>query len=245
VQDCFAAWLSSFSRQRELSPATIMKSLRTNASRRTSGFSLLEMVMVLALIIIMATISFISLQPLMKQQSVNNAYNTVLSAMRQARDNSIAQRTSYQVVLDSTTTPHRITVQPTFANAQGTQGPVTYTLPTDVKLSAEAGIPTSTTKTPDGFGTGAKAIDFGYTGQAASLGGKNFIYFCPDGSAQDGAGAGGTGQCTGNVNNGVVYIARPGDLMSSRALTVWGATGRIRGWRLYNGGAGGVAWQRQ
>jgi type II secretory pathway pseudopilin PulG len=199
--------------------------------------------MVLALIIIMATISFISLQPLARQQNVNNAYNTVLSAMRQARDNSIAQRTSYQVVLDSSTTPHQVTVQPTLAGPQGIQGPVTYTLPTNVQLIVVAGIPTNPTKTPDGFGTGAKAIDFGYTAQG-SLGGKNFIYFCPDGSAQDGAGAGGTGQCTGNVNNGVVYIARPGELLSSRALTVWGATGRIRGWRLYNG-AGGVVWQRQ
>jgi Tfp pilus assembly protein FimT len=233
-----------FSTQRELSPATIMKSLRTNASRRTSGFSLLEMAMVLALIIIMATISFISLQPLMRQQRVNNAYNTVLSAMRQARDNSVAQRTSYQVIMDNTTTPHSITVQPTFATPQGIQGPVTYTISTDVLFSAEAGIPTAPTKTPDGFGTGGKAIDFGYTGVGAGVGGKNFIYFCPDGSAQDGTGVGGTGQCTGNVNNGVVYIARPGELMSSRAITVWGATGRIRGWRLYNGG-GGVAWQRQ
>ena len=98
---------------------------------------------------------------------------------------------------------------------------MTYTLSTDIRLSAEAGIPTNPTKTPDGFGTGAQAIDFGYTGQGAGVGGKNFIYFCPDGSAQDGAGAGGTGQCTGNVNNGVVYISRPGELLSSRAVTVW------------------------
>src|SRR5882672_1111836 len=220
-----------------------MKSLSSKSARQSRGFSLLEMAIVMSMILIMATVSFLSMQPMVKQQHVTNAYNTVLSAMRQARDNSVAQRTSYQVILDSTTTPHSITVQPTFANAPGTQGPVTYTIPTDVIFSAEAGIPTNPTKTPDGFGTGAKAIDFGYTGVGAGLGGKNFIYFCPDGSAQDGLGAGGTGQCTGNVNNGVVYIARPGELMSSRAITVWGATGRIRGWRLYN--AGGVAWQRQ
>ena len=198
--------------------------------------------MVLALIIIMATISFISLQPLVQKQGVNNAYNTVLSAMRQARDNSIAQRTSYVVTLDSTTTPHSLTVAPTFAGPQGIQAPVTYVLATDVRFTAVAGIPTAPTNTPDGFGTGAKAIDFGYTSQGGA-GGRNQIYFCPDGSAQDAAG--GIGQCTGNVNNGVVYIARPGDLLSSRALTVWGSTGRIRGWRLYNGGGGGVVWKRQ
>ena len=218
-----------------------MKSLRTKTSRRTGGFSLLEMAMVLALIIIMATISFMSLQPMLRQQRVNNAYNTVLGAMRQARDNSVAQRTSYVVTLDSTTTPHSVTVAPTFVGPQGIQGTVSYTLPTDVTFNVVSGIPTAPTKTPDGFGVGAKAIDFGYTGAGTGVGGKNQIYFCPDGSAQDSAG--GIGQCTGNMNNGVVYIARPTELMSSRAITIWGATGRIRGWRIYNNG--GVAWQRQ
>jgi prepilin-type N-terminal cleavage/methylation domain-containing protein len=224
--------------------ATIMKSLRAKKSREANGFSLLEMAIVMALMLIMASVSFISLQPMLRQQRVTNAYNTVLSAMRQARDNSVAQRTSYVVTLDSSTIPHSITVAPTFAGPQGIQAPVTYTLPNDIRFRTEAGIPTAATQTPDGFGTGAQAIDFGYTA-SGGVGGKKVIYFCPDGSAQDGQGAAGTGQCTGNLNNGVVYMARTGELLSSRALTVWGATGRIRGWRLYNGGAGGVVWQRQ
>lgn len=222
----------------------IMKSLRTNASRRTSGFSLLEMAIVMSLMLIMATVSFVSLQPMLRQQRVTNAYNITLSAMRQARDNSIAQRTSYVVTLDSTTTPHTIRVAPTFVGPQGILAPVTYALPNDVKFNIVSGIPTSPTLTPDGFGVGSKAIDFGFTGSGTGVGGKNLIYFCPDGSAQDAAG-GGAGQCTGNLNNGVVYISRSGELLSSRALTVWGSTGRIRGWRLYSGGAGGVVWQRQ
>ncbi|MFY9559531.1 MAG: hypothetical protein WAQ52_04790 [Terriglobales bacterium] len=223
-----------------------MKSLRANQPHRTyraSGFSLLEMAMVLAIMMIMSTITFMSLQPVLKQQRVTNAYNTVLSAMRQARDNAVAQRTSYVVFMDTTTTPHSIRVSPTFVGPQGILAPVTYSLPMDVNFSAEPGIPNSNLNTPDRFGVGARAIDFGYTGQGAGIGGQNRIYFCPDGSAQDAAG--GIGQCSGNPSNGVVYIARPGELMSSRALTVWGATGRIRGWRLYNNGAGGPAWQRQ
>jgi len=199
--------------------------------------------MVVAIIMIMATVSFMSLQPMLKQQRVNNAYNMVLSAMRQARDNAVAQRTSYMVVMDTTTTPHTITVAPTFAAFQGARNPVTYQLPLDVVFDAEPGIPTANTKTPDGFGLGAAAIDFGYTGSGAGLGGQNRIYFCPDGSAQDAAG--GIGQCSGNFNCGVVYMARRGDLYSSRAITVWGATGRIRGWRLYANGAGGTKWSRQ
>ena len=220
-----------------------MKSLRTNISCRAGGFSLLEMVIVMALMLIMASVSFVSMQPMLRQQRVTNAYNTVLSAMRQARDNSVAQRTSYVVTFNSSTVPHSITIAPTFAGPQGILAPVTFNLPYDIRFSAESGIPTSAPLVPDGFGTGAKAVDFGYTA-SGGVGGKTVIYFCPDGSAQDGAGAGGAGQCTGNQNNGVVYIARSGELLSSRALTVWGSTGRIRGWRLYSGG-GGAVWQRQ
>jgi type II secretory pathway pseudopilin PulG len=218
----------------------LMSSLRKNRTGQTSGFSLLEMTMVVALIMILATVSFMSLQPMLRQQRVNNAYNTVLSAMRLARDNSVAQRTSYVVIMDSTTTPHSIRVQPTLVGPQGIQAAVSYSLPQDVGFNIVGGIPTNPTKTPDGFGTGAKSIDFGYTSAGTGVGGSSSIYFCPDGTAQSGA-----GQCTDNLNGGVVYIARAGELLSSRAITVWGATGRMRGWRLYNGGAGGVAWQRQ
>ncbi|MBI3645543.1 MAG: prepilin-type N-terminal cleavage/methylation domain-containing protein [Acidobacteriales bacterium] len=220
-----------------------MKSLRTNPSRGTSGFSLLEMAIVMAIILMMASVTFMSLQPVLKQQRVVNSYNIVLSAMRQARDNAVAQRTSYVVTFDNGSNPHTVTVAPTFAGFQGALKAVTYQIPTDVRFSNESGIPTASSQTPDSFGTGMVAIDFGYTGQGAGVGGKKAIYFCPDGSAQDDVGL--AGQCMGNLNNGVVYIARPGELLSSRALTVWGATGRIRGWRLYNNGAGGTVWQRQ
>ena len=201
------------------------------------------MMFVVLIVLIISGIGFMSLQPALKQQRVANAYNTVLSAMRLARDNAVAQRTSYMVVMSTAATPHTITVSPTFVGFNGALSPVTYNLPDDVKFDVEPGIPTQNSKTPDSFGTGSKAIDFGYTGSGAGAGGQNTIYFCPDGSAQDAAG--GVGQCSGNINSGVVYIARQGELLSSRAITVWGATGRIRGWRLYNNGAGGTFWTRQ
>jgi hypothetical protein len=46
--------------------------------------------------------------------------------------------------------------------------------------------------------------------------------FLPDGSARD---------TVGNLNSGIVYMAGQ-DVGSTRAITVWGASGRIRGWRL-------------
>lgn len=204
---------------------------------RQSGFSLLEMVMVMAIATVAASITFLSLQPALKQQRVTNAYNTVLSAMRQARDNAIGQRAAYTVTFSTASVPHTIRIEPTFAGFQGALSPATYSLPNDVRFDNEPGIPTNNQFVPDRFGTASNAVDFGYTGQGVGVGGSKVLYFCPDGSAQD------SPQCTGNVNNGVVYIARPGELYSSRAITLWGATGRIRGWRLYT--SGGAVWQRQ
>jgi prepilin-type N-terminal cleavage/methylation domain-containing protein len=221
--------------------------MRTNKSHNTgwqSGFSLLEMMMVLAIMMIASSITFMSLQPVLKQQRVTNGYNTTLGALRLARDNAVAQRTSYSVTFNNAVSPNTVTVAPTFVGFQGVQRATTFTLPTNVTFDAEPGIPTGNLNAPDRFGTGANAIDFGYTGQGAGVGAQTIIYFCPDGSAQDGGG-GGAGQCSGNSDSGVVYIARTGDVMSSRALTVWGATGRIRGWRVYGNGGGGKVWKRQ
>ena len=43
------------------------------------------------------------------------------------------------------------------------------------------------------------------------LGSQNYIMFMPDGSSQD---------TLGNYNSGVLYLTRPGDIYSSRAITL-------------------------
>ena len=221
-----------------------MRRLKTNAGQRrhrASGYSLLEMMTVVAIILVMASVTFLSMIPLLKQQRVTNAYNTTMSAMRLARDNAVSQRTSYSVTFAKTATSGTITVAPTLSTGFQGQGTTTvYKLPTDVSFDAESQL--SSVSPPDGYGSGVTAIDFGYTASGTGSGGATVFYFCPDGTAQDGTN--GAGNCTGNFSGGVVYIARPGELMSSRALTLWGGTGRIRGWRLYNNG-GGYQWLRQ
>jgi type II secretory pathway pseudopilin PulG len=213
--------------------------------RRASGFSLLEMVSVMAISLVLTVVSVMSLVPMMKQQRVTNAYNTTLAALRQARDNAVSQRTSYSVTFSNSVTPNTITVAPTLTGLQGVQSTVTYKMPTDVGFTLQSQF-TSMTAPDSGlgpsFGTGANAIDFGYTANGGT-GGQSVIYFCPDGSAQDAEG--GAGNCTGSWDNGVVYISRTGDLMSSRAISLWGGTGRIHGWRLYSNGSGGYQWVRQ
>jgi type IV fimbrial biogenesis protein FimT len=185
--------------------------------RRMRGFSLIEMMITVTIILIVSGIAVTAIQPALKAERVNGAYNTTLAAIRQGRDYAVAQRQQYSVTFNNAVIPNTITL------TQVGNGNVvtTYPLPTDVIFTAVTGIPTAANKVPDGFGAGATAIDFD---QNVAGGNKTVIYFNPDGTGSD---------VNGNINNGVLYIARAGDLYSSHAITFWGATGRIRGWRLY------------
>jgi Tfp pilus assembly protein FimT len=219
-----------------------MTSMKTNTlgrRHRESGFSLLEMLIVVAISIVVSVISVMSLIPMLKQQRITNAYNTVLSAMRLARDNAVSQRTSYSVTFASSSSANTITVTPTNTLFQGAQNTTVYSLPSDITFNVQTGFPAVG---PDKYGTGVTALDFGYTANGAT-GGSPTVYFCPDGSAQDAEG--GAGSCAGSWDGGVVYLGRPGEILSSRAITLWGGTGRIRGWRLYSNGSGGYQWLRQ
>jgi prepilin-type N-terminal cleavage/methylation domain-containing protein len=206
-----------------------------------SGFSLLEMMAVVAISLTVGTFAVLSLVPVMNQQHVTNAYNTTISAMRQARDNAIAQRTSYAVTFLNSSVPNTIVVGPTLLGFQGDQNMTTYVLPSDVTFHVQS-IFASTTP-PDNYGAGTSAVDFGYPAPQTGTGGQTSVYFCPDGSSQNSTGA---GSCAGMNywSGGVVYLGRGTDVMSSRAITVWGGTGRIHGWRLYSNTSGVYSWLR-
>ena len=209
---------------------------------RSSGFSLVELMIVVAITIVLSVVSVMSLVPMMNSQRVTNAYNTTLAALRQARDNAVSQRTSYEVVFSQTTTTPvqtTISVMPTIAGFTGDHSTVSYQYPIGVIFQTP---PTSSGTAPDGYGTGSAPIDFGYTSNGNAGGPTSYtIYFCPDGSAQTSSACSGAG----NWDGGVVYLARTGDVGSYRAVSLWGGTGRIHGWRLYSNGSGGYQWVRQ
>jgi type II secretory pathway pseudopilin PulG len=206
------------------------------ASRNHKGYSLLEMIITVSIAMILAGVTFISLEPMLNQNHTSSAYDTTLMALRNTRNLAITQSHEYYVTFTPSAAgvPGTILVQyqPPAVGAglaPPLQAVISYTIPTDVNFAVQAGFPAST---PDGFGTGVNAIDFESTPGVP----LNYVVFFPDGSSQD---------SLGNYSSGVIYLTRPGDtIYSSRAVTLWGATGRIRGWRL-NQIAGVATWVQQ
>jgi len=198
----------------------------TSSEKR--GFSLLELLVTISIGLTMAGVTFVALMPLFKQNNVDTAYDTTISVIRNYRNQSISQSRRYILTF---TAPGTITVQYWGVAVPVSPPPVTVatvTLPPDIQFAVQAGFPAAA---PDSFGAGGTAIDFD---QGMGLGSQNYIMFMPDGSSQD---------TLGNYNSGVVYLTRPGDMDSSRAISVFGTTGRVRGWRLYS--QSGNTWVQQ
>ncbi|MGE5325080.1 MAG: Tfp pilus assembly protein FimT/FimU [Actinomycetota bacterium] len=191
---------------------------------REAGFTLIETALVVAIMMIAAAISLFSLPPALRAMRINSALQMTLDTLGRAHGLASANRCVYQVDF---TLPNQITVTQT---ATGTVV-LRNQLPPGVSFDAEPGIPSTPATTPDGFGSGAitGAVDFDAD---FGLGGATRVFFLPDGTARD---------QNGHINNGVVYLAQPGDLLSSRAVTLWGLTSHLKPWRLHSNSNTGVA----
>ncbi len=185
------------------------------------GFSVLELMIVVVIGLLMAGMIVTTLMPLLKKNHVDEAYDTTLAVLRTYRSLAITQSKRYIIV---PTAPGTITVQYWGVGVPTSPAPVTVstiTLPTDVQFAVQTGFPDPG---PDSLGTGSTAIAFNACSVVES--GDPCLIFYPNGSAQDDL---------GNYNSGVLYLTQPSNnVLSSRAIDVFGATGRVRGWRLYN-----------
>jgi Tfp pilus assembly protein FimT len=217
----------------------MLRNLQNQNYRKPSerGFSMVEMTVVVAIIFVLIGIALVNIVPSLHGSKANAGLEMVLGELRRAHERAIDERRIYRVtfappqtiqvdvgqvaVIGSTITGSA----PVFVQAQPPM-----TLPTGLQFVTVAGIPTTAATTPDGFGSGAQAIDF----DVANGGGANQIYFQPDGRALDAA---------NRLNDGVVYVAEPNNLSSSRAVSLFGSTGRAKGWTLMNNG-GAYRWNQ-
>lgn len=206
----------------------------------------MEMVIVIFILLVMTAVTVVSLQPAFKNARSETGFQNVLMQLKVARQRAIAQRAQYIVCFGANSAPQGAQTPlgaPTAQSVQLYSWTATTALsaavqvnnvplPTDLQYQTLMGFPNTPATVPDGFGSGTKAIDFDQ-GVAGAI--VNQVVFWPDGSAHD---------TNGNLNSGILYVARTGDMNNARAITLYGASGRVRGWRL-DGSAGSYKWIEQ
>jgi Tfp pilus assembly protein FimT len=180
------------------------------------GFTLTEAILTTCLMAVALGSAMVMVNNAAAGSRAETALQTVTMQLRLAREFAMDRRRIHRVTF---TAPRTVTVvrQETGGNPDVTVSQLD--LPSDTEFYQQTGI----SPTPDQFST-SSAVDFG---------GSTTVYFNPDGSATD---------STGTLVSGIVYIANPGKLETCRAVTLFGATGRVKGFRLRMTG-GSWEWQ--
>jgi len=211
------------------------------SASRSRGFSLVEALIVIAIILIITATAVVSIQPTLKQAHSDAGAAIVADYMRRARDLAVGERRNYQLqftqpggqvpgymqLLRGTySSLTQSTTYTPYPNGNPTDGIVP--LPNDMQFLLPT---TKPVLPPDGFGAQANNIDF----YDVTNPGNNvtLLTFRPDGTVVAN---------TGGTINGAVYMARPNDDNSPRAVTLFGATGRIKKWRVVKT-AGAPVWK--
>jgi prepilin-type N-terminal cleavage/methylation domain-containing protein len=169
------------------------------------GFSLLEVLTALAIISILLAMAILNFGNLLPNFKANSAMDQLLYRLRSAREQAIAHRRQVQVQFVGN---NQITLTEIWLTGTAPP-PSTYTFEGGAQYITFTGIG----DTPAGFGNGAP-VYFG--GQSN---GPPIMKFTTNGSFIDGG---------NTLVNGTVFLGIPGRASTARAITVLGATGRVR-----------------
>jgi len=202
--------------------------MSASSYRRQKGSSIVEVITVAAIMMTLSGMAIMSMTRPSQASSANAASDVVVDALRQARQYSISKRRNVLVSFTGTNTV-TLAVQPlptdppppTFPTVQLNNG-----VPGGSQFYLMPGLP-NTPMGALGFGN-STAIDL-----VAANGGVvgNAVMFTTSGSL---VGAGGAAPanyyavCHNDPINATIFIGVPGLPTSARAITVVGATGRVR-----------------
>jgi prepilin-type N-terminal cleavage/methylation domain-containing protein len=216
------------------------RSSKTDGKSVQKGFSLVELITVVAIVFVLSSFAIIQTATSTANARANAAAGALTGQLRQARELAISMRRN---ILVQVTAPNQIqlTVQtlPGEATAKtipavllndGAPGGCTFTL--------FSGLP----DTPMGFGN-SSAINYApASGGTAGLS----VMFSSSGSLVGTTASSGFAT-VGNNNpiNATFFIGLPGKVNSARAVTVLGATGRVRSYYWTGPASGGAStsWQ--
>jgi prepilin-type N-terminal cleavage/methylation domain-containing protein len=189
-----------------------VKGFSRNIARDQSGFTLLEVLVVVGVLGVLAAMAMMVSPTFSRQARADAGIAQALDAIRLARETAISQRRNVRVTFVG------LTAIQTVREDIGANGVVTGTtvlrtveLENRMRFRLEPGVP----DTPDEFGA-ATAVAFGQSPTRMFTSEGTFV------------------NQQGDALNGTVFLSIEGDPLSARAITVFGVTGLVRAWR-WNG----------
>ena len=195
------------------------RSHKRPGDRSSSGYSLIEILILLACVGVVSGFVFIQATNVLPNFKSNSAMDQVIQQMRVARNTAIADR--HAVIVNISAAGGTMQLQQVPPNGGP---PVTLsTVPlTGAQFCLMPGVP----DTPMGFGNTQPVTFVNANNLGAAIAVTEFL---SDGSF---------GAAVGVPVNGTIFTCIPGDKVSARAVTILGTTGRVRPYRW-----DGTTWQ--
>jgi prepilin-type N-terminal cleavage/methylation domain-containing protein len=181
--------------------------MRQSSKRSQKGFSLLEILTALAIVSIIMGMAMLNYGNILPNYKANSAMDQLLYQLRSAREKAISHRIEVQIQFVGT---NQIKMTEIW-NVGTAPAPVTYSFEGGAQYVLFSGVPDI--PAPYNFGN-SSAIYFG-----GVSGGPPIMKFTTNGSFIDGG---------NTIVNGAVFLGIPGRPLTARAISVLGATGRVR-----------------
>ena len=175
--------------------------------RSQRGFSLLEILVGFAIISVVLAMAMLKFGNILPNFKANSAMDQLLSQLRSARERAISHRREVQVQFVGT---NQMTITEIWLIGTAPP-PTTVTFEGGAQYTVFKAIPDI--PAPYNFGNSVPVYFGGISG------GPPIMKFSTAGSFIDG---------TNNPVNGTVFVGIPGNTSTARAISVLGATGRVR-----------------
>ena len=181
-----------------------------NRTRSQAGISLLETMLTVAIMAVVGGMATARMATARRAMQSDGAMRVVMTELNTAREMAMTQRRNMEVQFVG---GNWVRVVRHEAPGSVTTVLRSVALESGATFSLAAGIP----DTPDAFGNG----------NPVAFGAAQTIMFGTDGTLIDG---------NGNPLNGSVFLTIANMPLTARAVTVLGATGRVRGYKWYGTG---------
>jgi len=195
-----------------------------NRTKRSSeaGFTLAELMIIVGITSVLMGMAVVVMPGMVKQAKADASTEGIVSTLRLARDRAIAERRNMDLVFVH---PNRLKVvreEIIYNSVTGTwsSSPSGVTNPTLIDTTLEGNqkfVYLNTGDTDDHFGLTNKPLAFGTLVAATPT-----IMFTSEGTLVDAA---------GDATNGTIFLGTGVDVLTARAVTIFGDTGLVKVWK--------------